>query len=73
MVKNINKLKAKIVENGYSFKDFAKKIGFNETTLRRKINDPSFEFSITESLILKNELKLNKEEYIDIFLGSIEN
>ena len=69
MVQNINKLKGKITENGYTIKTLATEIGICETSLRRKINDKS-EFSISESLIVKDRLNLSNNDYLDIFFGS---
>ena len=69
MVQNINKLKGKITENGYNIKTLATEIGICETSLRRKINEKS-EFSIAESLIIKDKLNLSNIDYLDIFFGS---
>lgn len=69
MVQNINKLKGKITENGYTIKTLATEIGICETSLRRKINDKS-EFSIEESLKVKDRLNLSNQDYLDIFFGS---
>lgn len=69
MVQNINKLKGKITENGYNIKSLASEIGICETSLRRKINEKS-EFSISESLIVKDKLNLSNQDYLDIFFGA---
>lgn len=69
MVRNINKLNGKIAENGYNKKEFANVIGLSEVTLRRKINDENSEFSIAESLVVREKLNLTMQEYLDIFFG----
>ena len=69
MVQNINKLKGKIIENGYTLKSMSAEIGICETSLRRKINDKS-DFSIEESLVVKDRLHLSTEDYLDIFFGT---
>ena len=67
MVQNINKLKGKITENGYTIKTLATELGICETSLRRKINDKS-EFSISESLIVKDRLNLSNNDIFQILL-----
>lgn len=69
MVQNINKLKGKIIENGYSIKTLATEIEVCEATLRRKLNG-DVAFSIEESLGIKAKLRLTTEDYIDIFFGA---
>ena len=46
MVANINKFKGKMIENGYSLTKFANEISMCETTLRRKMTDTKYEFTI---------------------------
>lgn len=70
MVQNINKLKGKITENGYSIKTLAPKVGLCEVTLRKKINNNNSEFLLSESLLIKEVLNLSNKDYIDIFFGS---
>ncbi len=69
MVQNINKLKGKIIENGYSIKTLASEIDVCEATLRRKINGDVV-VSIEESLEIKAKLNLSTKDYIDIFFGT---
>lgn len=69
MVQNVNKLKGKIIENGYSIKTLASEVDLCEVTLRRKINNDA-EFSIQESLEIKDKLNLSTQEYVDIFFGT---
>ena len=70
MVKNICKLRGKITEVYGTFGRFAKDTKLSEATLRKKINNRNSEFTISESLFVKEKLKLNKEEYIEIFFGN---
>lgn len=69
MVQNINKLKGKITENGYTIKSLATEVGLCETSLRRKINRKS-EFTLSESLKIKDKLNLSSNDYLDIFFGA---
>ena len=69
MVQNVNKLKGKIIENGYTIKTLADEVDLCEVTLRRKINGNAV-VSIEESLEIKNKLNLSTQEYLDIFFGS---
>lgn len=70
MVQNINKLKGKITENGYTMKTLSKEIGLCEVSLRKKINNNKSEFSLSESLKVKKILNLTTNEYVEIFFGS---
>ena len=69
MVQNVNKLRGKITENGYTIKTLATEVGLCETSLRRKINDQS-EFTLNETLKVKDKLHLTSQDYLDIFFGS---
>ena len=68
MVANINKLKGKIVEHGYTKEDFAKAVGITTPTLRQKMLNDKYEFTISESVRIKNLLNLNDEDYLEIFI-----
>ena len=69
MVQNINKLKGKITERGYTIKELAKEVNLCETSLRRKVNGKS-EITIKESLKIKEKLNLTNNDYLEIFFGS---
>ena len=69
MVQNVNKLKGKITENGYTIKTLATEVGLCETSLRRKINDKS-EFTLNETLKVKDKLHLTSQDYLEIFFGN---
>lgn len=64
---NINKLKAKIVENGTNVEAVADYIGIDRSSMYRKLNN--FEkITIGEASKLKEFLKMTNEEATDIFL-----
>lgn len=67
-----NKLKAKMVENGFTLKKLAEKVNLCETTLRKKIDNKS-KFTIEESMLFKKELNLTNEEFLDIFFSENMN
>lgn len=69
MVHNINKLKGKITENGYTADTFASKLGLCRITVTKKIKKENSDFSISESLKIKDILNLSTEDYLDIFFG----
>ena len=69
MVVNVGKLKGKMAENGFNNGAFAKAMGMSDVTLRRKINDADYEFSIGESKKAMQLLNLNADEYLAIFIG----
>lgn len=61
-----NKLKAEIIRNNITIKEFAKRLGISTTTLWRKINDPSrFTGADIEATI--NILNLDGSQVMDIF------
>lgn len=72
MVSKTNKIKAKIVENGLTLKEFAKIVNLCETTLRRKINNKS-DITIKESLLFKEKLNLTDNEFLDFFFNDNMN
>lgn len=64
----INKLKAKIVENGMNVEALADAIGIDRSSLYRKLNN--FEkITIGEALRMKIALGMTDEEASDIFLA----
>lgn len=70
MVHNVDKLKGKMKENRYSRVKFAEALGMCDTTLGRKMEDSKYDFSISESLEVKEKLNLTTTEYLEIFFGS---
>ena len=69
MVANANKLKGKIVENGYTLQRFAEAIGMSHMALYNKINREQYEFTIGESARAMKVLNLTKDDYLDIFIN----
>ena len=68
MVANVGKLKGKMAEMGFNNRAFAKAMGMSEVTLRRKVNNVNYEFTIGESVRAKELLNLNVGEYLEIFI-----
>lgn len=64
---NIQKLKGKIVEMGYSVETLAEEIGIDRSSLYRKLNNGE-KITIGEARKLKSALKLTEEEATVIFL-----
>lgn len=68
---NVNKLKGKVVENGYSLETFSEKIGINNSTLYRKMKGGGENFSIGEVQRIIDVLNLSIEDVNDIFFSQI--
>ena len=66
MVK-INKLKAKIIENGLSIEQLCAKIPINKSTFHRRMKNSTF--IIKDVVIIAKELSLTPEEVNDIFFS----
>jgi len=62
---NINKLRGKIVENGYTVTSLAPKIGMDRATFYRKMKDQSF--TVREAVVISKVLDLNSDEIMAIF------
>jgi CRISPR/Cas system CSM-associated protein Csm2 small subunit len=69
MVANIGKMLGKIVENGFNKSKFAKAMGMSTTTLKRKMYEEKYNFTIDESKKAKELLALTSIEYLEIFIG----
>lgn len=65
---NSNKLKAKIVENGYNIKTFAKELGISSSTLSEKINN-RINFSQKDIKKIHTKLHLTPEDVMNIFFS----
>lgn len=63
-----NKLKGKIMENGFSITSLARELKTSKTTLSQKINN-KVKFSQTDIKNISNKLQLTGEEIKDIFLN----
>lgn len=64
----LNKLKAKIVENGTNVESIADFIGIDRSSLYRKLNNFD-KITIGEATKLKECLHMTDEEATDIFLS----
>lgn len=64
----LNKLKAKIVENGTNVESVADFIGIDRSSLYRKLNNFD-KITIGEAAKLKEYLHMTDEEATDIFLS----
>ena len=65
---NVNKLKAKIVENGMNVEELADIIGTNRATLYRKLNKTG-RITIKEAARMKEALGMTAEEAQSIFFA----
>lgn len=63
-----NKLKAKIVENGFTITSLAKALNTSKTTLSQKTNN-KIRFSQTDIKKISEKLQLTGQEIKDIFLN----
>lgn len=66
---NIQRLKGKIVEKGFTQKDLAKFIGIDRSTFYRKIKNKGPKFNIDEVSKIISTLNIDKEDAIDIFFN----
>lgn len=64
---NVNKLKAKLVENGLNVEAFARKLGLNPQTVYNKINNDGFK--MTEARKIGEILNLSSTELCEIFFA----
>lgn len=67
---NINKLKGKIVENGMSIDQLAKRMGINRATLYRKLNSDGEALLISEANAIVTALNLSVDEAMAIFFSN---
>ena len=68
---NINKLKGKIVENGTTVSELAKKIGMDRATLYRKLNNNAETLLIKEANAIITALGLTSDEAVAIFFNHL--
>ena len=64
---NVNKLKAKLVENGLNVETFARKLGLNPQTVYNKMNNDGFK--MTEARKIGDILNLSSTELCEIFFA----
>ena len=68
---NVNKLRAKIIENGINITILAQRMGIDRSTLYRKINSKGETLTVKEANLIVEILKLTEEEAVDIFFKEI--
>lgn len=66
---NVNKLKGKIVEAGFSIPELAATVGIDKATFYRKLNADGETFTIKEADLIAKGLSLDKDEVNDIFFS----
>ena len=69
MVANKNKLRGKMAENEVTVAKLAKELNLAEATIRLKTNSDKYEFTLSESVKIKELLNLTDFEYLDIFIN----
>ena len=65
---NTKKLKAAIVEQGYSMGQFAENIDMDRSKFYRRLSRDGDTFTIAEVLSIKDKLNLTPKDVVDIFL-----
>lgn len=74
---NINKLKARVVENGMSIPELAKEMGLDKSTLYRKLRDDGAGLLVGEATQIISILKLSlshvlaRRKYLCSFFQSL--
>lgn len=66
---NVNKLKAKIVENGMSVTDLSEYLPMNKATFYRKLDDGGERFTVGEVRVMAKVLHMTKDEVNAIFFA----
>lgn len=69
MVAKLNKFNGKMAENEYTVAKLAKALGLAEATIRLKMNSDKYEFTLSESIKIKNLWNLTDSEYLEIFIN----
>lgn len=68
---NVNKLKGKIIECGFTVSTLAEKIGISNATLYRKLKQCGDNLSIKEVNDIVAALKLTENEIMSIFFNDV--
>ena len=66
---NINKLKGRIVEQGFSMARFAQRVSIDRATFYRKMAANGEGFTVREVVEIAKALQLNRDELNAIFFG----
>lgn len=69
MQTNMNMLRGKIIERGYTQQYVAQQIGIDKSTFSRKMQSSALDFSIGEMYRIVDMLQLTNEEAQQIFLS----
>ena len=72
-VVNVNKLRAKMVENGINAESMSKKIGIDRSTFYRKLSADGQTFTIGEADVISKELSKKLQEMIGFRNVAIHN
>ena len=68
MVAKLSKFNGKMAENEYTVSKLAKALGLAEATVRLKMKSEKYEFTLSESIKIKNLWNLTDAEYLEIFI-----
>lgn len=66
---NINKLKGKIVENGFTVEELADKTGIPRSRFSRRFSDGGSKFTVGEVKLISDALMLKVEDVNSIFFA----
>ena len=66
---NINKLKGKIVENGFTVEELADKTGIHTSRFSRRFSDGGSKFTVGEIKLISDALMLKGEDVNSIFFA----
>ncbi len=68
---NVNKLKGKIVEHGFSVTDLAAKLDMDRATLYRKMSDGGKNMTVRDANRIVEVLGLSADDAMAIFFGHV--
>ncbi len=68
---NVNKLRGKIVENGFDIRSLSKKMGLDRSTFYRKLNNNGDTFTVKEINQMVSLLNLSANDAISIFFKQL--
>lgn len=68
MVAKLNKFNGKMAENEYTVSKLAKALNLAGATVRLKMNSDKYEFTLSESVKIKELWNLTDAEYLEIFI-----
>lgn len=68
---NIQKLRGKMIEKGFTQEKLSNKLGINKSTLNRKLKAGGSSLLINEVHLIAKELELSEQECTDIFFDQV--